>query len=152
MEIFVIRHGIAEPHGAREDDDARRLTERGRRRLARVVRGLRRLGVRLDRLYHSPRTRAVESADLAMCLVDGESVVEPRLAEPPSQELLAALSGERIGVVGHEPYLTELIGLLTGTGASVFDLPKGGVARLDGDPGQMCLRALLPPSVLRKIG
>jgi phosphohistidine phosphatase len=150
MDIYVIRHGIAEPRGTREDDDARRLTARGRRRLAGVVRGLRRLGVRLDRLYHSPLTRAVESADLALRLVDGESVVEPRLAEPPTPALMTAFEGERVGVVGHEPYLGELVQLLTG-GAVALELEKGGVVWLEGEPGEMSLRALYPPRVLRRI-
>jgi phosphohistidine phosphatase len=62
----------------------------------------------------------------------------------------------RVAVVGHEPWLGELIALLT-TGESrhgeTIPLKKGGVAILEGapTPGGMTLRALLPPRVSRRL-
>ncbi|MBI5811290.1 MAG: histidine phosphatase family protein [Meiothermus silvanus] len=141
-------------------DDARPLSEEGVRRFRQVVKGLDRLEVRFSKLYHSPKLRAVQTADLLMKLVDGESEVMPALAEPPQEILLAALAGfgkeDRVGMVGHEPWLSELCAWLVlgdRQKATAFILKKGGIARLEGEPepGKMQLLALLPPSVLRAI-
>ena len=160
MELFLIRHGIAVPGSAGrsvEADAERPLTPQGRERFAQAVRGLQRLEVRLDRLYHSPWLRAVETAALLRPILEGEVVSSAALARPPSQALLQDLVGERIALVGHQPWLGEwLTWLLTGAqaGGSAFAFKRGGVAWLEGQPqpGRMALRAFLPPKVLRRLG
>ncbi len=155
MDIFVIRHAIAVDRGGDFPDEARPLTAEGKARFRRVVRGLRRLGIRFDKLHHSPWTRAVETADLLMRLVTGDSVVDSGLARPPGRELLARLGGRSVALVGHEPWMSELIALLSqgAKGKASFEMRKGGVAWLKGEPraGKMELVALLPPRVLRRI-
>lgn len=166
MELLIIRHATAVERieGASETDDAARpLTARGRRRFRRVVRGLRKLGFAVDRVLHSPWIRAAQTADLLGRVVDGDldeaRRVTPNLAGPPRAELftdLASAGGDRVAVIGHEPWLGELLALLlTGSTQHGDDLPfkKGGVAVVDGTaaPGGMKLRAFLPPAVLRRI-
>ena len=157
MELFVIRHGIAVPGSMVLADADRPLTPQGRKRFSQVVMGLRRLGVRCDRLYHSPWLRAVETAELLGPILDGEMVSSPTLARPPSPDLLDALVGERVALVGHQPWLGELVyWLITGdqSDGSGFAFKRGGVAWLEGQPqlGRMVLRAFLPPKVLRALG
>ncbi len=154
MEIFLVRHAVAVPRA--RTDAARRLTPAGRREFTRVVRGLGRLGVEVDRLYHSPWTRAVETAELLRPLLDGECEVHPGLARSPNTALLAGLRGRRIALVGHEPWLGQFLGILIGGDPQLgrrFKFSKGCVAWLEGDPkpGGMLLRALLPPRVLRRL-
>lgn len=158
MELFIVRHATAVPQRPDLPDEARPLTPDGRRRFQRAVRGMERLGVAFDRLYHSPWLRAVETAEILTRLVaaDGETVVEPALTRPPDAAVLAALHGDRVAAVGHEPWLSEMVSLLT-TGTvkhgSRFDFRKGGLAWLEGDlkPRRMVLRAFLPPRALRRI-
>jgi phosphohistidine phosphatase len=152
MELLLIRAPATEDG----EDAARPLTSEERRKLARVVRGLDRLGVRLDRVVHSPWTQAVQTANLVHQLVDGESQVEMGLARPPDAGLAARLAGDRVAAVGHEPWMSELLTLLvTGSTshAERFRFKKGQVAWLRGDPqpGGMALVASLPPRVLRRI-
>lgn len=156
MELIVIRHGIAEDHSPGLADQSRRLTPKGVRKFARVARGLGRLDLRLNLLLHSPMLRAVETAELLVDLLDGESRVTSLLARAPSEELLAAFGAERVAVVGHEPWLGELCSwLVTGDRrfAAGFAFDKGGVAWLSGtpSPGRMRLKAWLPPRILRKV-
>jgi phosphohistidine phosphatase len=156
MDLFVIRHAAAVPRSPDLDDAARPLTPRGRRRFAKAVRGLGRLRVDFDRLYHSPWLRAVETADALHPLVRGESVVLPALTGSPQAAFFDELDGDVVGVVGHEPWLGELIALaLVGRSeeGARFALKKGGVAWLTGEPrpGAMSLRALLPPRALRAL-
>ena len=157
MELFVIRHAIAVPGSMLLADADRPLSPQGRERFSQAVLGLQCLKVRFDRLYHSPWLRAVETAELLAPVLDGKAVGSAALAQAPSQDLLEALVGERVALVGHEPWMGELVAWLT-TGAlpdgSVFAFKRGGVAWLEGQPkpGRMALQAFLPPKVLRALG
>lgn len=157
MELFVVRHAIAEPRGARVDDADRALTVKGRERFERGVRGLARLGLGLDVVLHSPWRRAVETAATLRSGLGGELVETALLAREPGAELLERVlaegerHGESVAVVGHEPWLSSLVAVLCG---GDVEMKKGAVARLEGEPepGAMTLRALLPPKVLRALG
>lgn len=157
MELFLVRHAIAVPATEDRPDAERPLTDEGTKRFRQVVRGLDRLGVRLDRVLHSPWTRAVETADLLSRILDGESAVEVGLAREPDSELVARLAGgERVAAVGHEPWMSELLALLvTGNKAHAprFAFKKGQVAWLAGEakPRGMALVASLPPRILRRL-
>jgi phosphohistidine phosphatase len=157
MELFLVRHGIAVPGSAVLPDADRPLTPEGRERFAQAVMGLQRLGVRLDRLYHSPWLRAVETAALLRPVLDGEMVPTTALARPPSKALLQDIAGERVALVGHQPWMGALVALLVTGGQvdeQVFAFRRGGVAWLEGQPrpGRMTLRAFLPPKILRTLG
>jgi len=157
MELFVIRHAIAVPGSMLLADADRPLSPKGRKRFSQAFLGLQCLKVRFDRLYHSPWRRAVETAELLAPVLEGEAVCSPALARAPSQDVLDALVGARVALVGHEPWMGELVAWLT-TGAppdgSVFAFKRGGVAWLEGQPqpGRMVLQAFLPPKVLRALG
>jgi phosphohistidine phosphatase len=157
MQLYIVRHAVAERGDRSVPDAARALTPRGRARFRREVQGLRRLGVRFDRVYHSPKLRAIETADLLAPLLRGETAVTPHLSRAPTPALLATVQGDSAAVVGHEPWLGALAAwLVTGDrrrGAQ-FSMKKGGVLLLEGDlrPGAMRLAAALPPKVLRRAG
>jgi phosphohistidine phosphatase len=156
MELFLIRHAIAVPATAEMPDAARPLTPEGSAKLERVIGGLDRLGIRFDRLYHSPWTRAVQTADALVALLRGSSAVELGLARAPDAALIGRLEGERVAAVGHEPWMSQLLSMLvTGSADHGERLPlrKAGLAWLEGDraPGAMRLVAHLPPRVLRRL-
>jgi phosphohistidine phosphatase len=161
MELFLFRHAEAEPRTAELPDARRSLTEKGRARFARGTRGLERLGVEFDRIYHSPWLRAIESAELLSLCLEGETVVTPLLAQPPTRELLDLLEGEQVAVVGHEPWLSDLFGWLvfgvrmidSEARTQTLDFGKGGLAWVAGKPapGAMTLRGFLPPRALRRL-
>ena len=154
MNLYLVRHAIAEDLQEGQTDDQRALTKEGIEKFKGVVRGLKRLELRFDRLYHSPKLRAVQTAELMMGLLEGESEVTPHLAASPSPKLLKQLRGESVALVGHEPWMGELCAwLVTGQmNGAAFPFKKGGVAWLEGNPtpGGMRLIAFLPPKVLRE--
>jgi phosphohistidine phosphatase len=157
MKLYIIRHATAVDSIAGMPDELRPLTDEGRDEFARVVRGLRALDVRFDRLIHSPLLRALETAELCAPLLLGESEVTQALAKPPGNELLALLRDNNVALVGHEPWVSELVAwLLTENPAlaSTFPMKKGAVVELEGEPkpGKMRLVAFYPPSALGEIG
>lgn len=153
MNLYLFRHAIAADALPHQSDDERPLTLEGIEKFKGVVKGLKRLEVGFDRLYHSPKLRAIQTAELLMGLLEGDSEVTPHLAASPKPALLKQLQGESVALVGHEPWLSELCTwLVTGElhGAQIV-FKKGGVAWLEGTPKPtgMRLLALLPPKVLR---
>ncbi|MBM3225556.1 MAG: phosphohistidine phosphatase, partial [Candidatus Tectomicrobia bacterium] len=137
MELLVIRHAIAAPGSMHLPDAERPLTPEGRARFTQVIQGLQHLKIHLDQLYHSPWRRAVETAELLTPLLEGAAVSHAGLARPPGLELLETIGGERVAVVGHQPWMGELVAWLTmGTlvDGSLFAFKRGGVAWLEGRP------------------
>ncbi|MFN8133473.1 MAG: histidine phosphatase family protein [Solirubrobacteraceae bacterium] len=145
-QLWLLRHGEAEPHGAREDA-ARQLTGRGERQARDAGAALAGLGVAFDAVYTSPRVRAADTARLA-CEVLG---VEPAVHEPLSagfgaRDALELLAGEsedaRVLIVGHEPDFSQTVHDLTG---GRVDIKKGGVAGVRVAAGTGELMVLLRP-------
>ena len=157
MELFLIRHAIAEPRSLTLPDAERPLTRQGRERFAQAVAGMQRLGIRLRQVYHSPWLRAAETAALLAPVLQGDLLPTQALARPPEADILHEIEETSTALVGHEPWMSELLAwLITGSPASgaMFAFKKGGVAWLEGQlrPGGMVLRAYLPPKVLRALG
>jgi phosphohistidine phosphatase len=158
MQLFVIRHAIAEDPQPGRDDAERELTELGRTKLRRVVRGLRALDIELERVLTSPWKRAAQTAKLLEPIANSEPIATELLAQPPRSELLAMIaeSTATTGVVGHEPWLGELAAWLALGDPKHGDallIKKSGVLWLEGTPapGGMQLRAAIPPRLLRAL-
>ena len=156
MDLFVIRHAEAVQGRVGRADQKRKLTPRGHRQCAELVHALDALDLEFDLLLHSPWLRAVQTADAVAERLSGESRVSAELARSPDRPLLAALQGKRVAVIGHEPWLSELIAWLVAGDQNLsdhFPMKKSGVAWLKGEPapGKMSLRAILPPRALRRM-
>jgi phosphohistidine phosphatase len=152
QQLWLLRHGEAEPHGHAPDAD-RQLTDRGRDQSRAAGRALAALGVEVHMALTSPKARALQTAELACEALGVEPVEHDALAEGfDGGEALALLAGagdQRVLVVGHEPDLSQVVHDLTG---ARIDLKKGGVAalRMDGARGELI--ALLRPRELDRIG
>ena len=149
MDLFLIRHAIAEERKSDLPDVERVLTNKGRSRFKLVVRSLARSGFRFDRVYHSPWLRALQTAELLAPLNDGPLVEVEDLAGPPDPDFFESLEGEHVACVGHEPWMSDALSLLTigDPDGHWVRFKKGGVAWLRGTPlpANMELRALIPP-------
>src|SRR5262249_33205236 len=134
------------------------LTEVGKTKLRRAVRGLHSLEIRFERVLTSPWKRAAQTARLLDPIANSAPIATELLAQRPSAELLALIAerSEATAVVGHEPWLGELVAWLAFGDARHGDaivLKKSGVVWLMGTPvpGGMQLRAIIPPKLLRAI-
>lgn len=161
MDLLIVRHAPAADAAPGGADHERPLTPEGRARFARAVAGLARLEIEADAAWHSPWRRAAETAHLLRPVVSTAPVAEPLLAAAPGRALLARLAGspagDRLALVGHEPWLGELATWLCfgeAALASGLAVRKGSVLWLRGapTPGGMVLEAVLKPSLLRRIG
>src|SRR5215468_4931842 len=135
MNLFVIRHAIAEDPVAGQAAADRELTPDGDRKLRRIVKGLRKLDIHFERVLTSPWARAKTTAERLEPISDREPTVTELLCQTPLGELVAWLA---FGDMRH---------------GEALDLRKAGVVWLEGSavPGGMTLRAMLTPKVLRAI-
>jgi phosphohistidine phosphatase len=167
MNVLLIRHAIAENRQkfARtgEDDTARPLTARGRRRMRAAARGLRRVAPRIDVLATSPLTRALQTAEIVTAAFGGLKAVEvPQLTPDASVHALLKWLQEHKGdgtvaLIGHEPQLGVFASwLLTGLQESFVEFKKGGACMLELKDqvrsGRATLLWQLRPSHLRRLG
>jgi phosphohistidine phosphatase len=137
MHLYLIRHAEAVPLGVNgiTKDEHRPLTENGRNQCRAVALALRHLGVRLEKLVSSPLMRARQTADEMLAHWNDrliESGVCDELApESKKRKLLReilALGGTSIGLIGHNPELSELAGWFLGEKEAGIHLEKAGVA------------------------
>ena len=167
MEFYVLRHAIAVPHGAEgyERDSDRPLTERGAKKMRRIARGFRAVGISPEVLLTSPFPRALQTAEIVAkeLKLKKDLVLTKHLAvggdpERLIDEINAGYSGaSAVMVCGHEPYLSQLIAVLLGGSAGIdITMKKGGVCKLTIGTLQYdrcaTLEWLLTPRVLTRIG
>jgi phosphohistidine phosphatase len=166
MLVVLFRHG---PAGRRDasrwpDDSQRPLTERGKERTREAARGLGRLMKKTPLVITSPLVRATQSAEIIHKLLDGKKPVETLDALRPGGSVRAVVrrletagTGDIVILVGHEPDLGKLAGMLVfGAPATGLPLRKSGacVVAFVGPvrSGEGRLHAFLPPGLLRRIG
>lgn len=153
MELLLLRHGKAEPHGHPRGDAARALVDKGIEQAQRAAALLK----SADRLPHlvltSPLTRARQTAE-AFCAAAGLStpVTQDWLAsgmdaETAMRELVAFGDFARVCIVGHEPDFSELAEWLLGGGR--IEVKKGAVLGLQVNPPsrRATLSYLVPPGL-----
>ena len=165
MNLYLMRHGIAvaaDDMGVIQDQE-RSLTSKGSKRIRRVARGIRRLGIEFDGILTSPLLRARQTADLVAAALDLQSRLEeiPELAPECSvEQLIFCLTRyqdrDHLLLVGHQPLLGQtLAGVIEpNPGTKLhFDLGKGSLCRVEVDrlpvENQGMLRWLMTAKQLR---
>lgn len=143
-QLYVIRHAVAEDLAADGGDRGRRLTKKGRRKFARLVRRLRAAGMEVDLIATSPLVRTRETAEILAAELPTRPPVEVVDALAPGSDWQALVEwtirqdAERVAWVGHAPCVGRLVALTIGDGSAAIRMQKGAVAaiRLDDGPGQ----------------
>ncbi len=137
MELLLVRHGKAEERERWLQDDALRpLTDKGRKQLRAVARGLRRLVPDIDLFACSPLLRAMATAEVVAECYDREVQLQPLLAPggDPAGVLRWLRGQDEPGVValfGHEPDMGLLASwALAGSRRGFMPLKKGGACLL----------------------
>ena len=144
MKLYVLRHADAvdESDPRFENDADRPLTIKGVRRTKLLAHALRQWEITFDAIFSSPLLRARETADIVMrgLRLQGKLEVTDHLAPSGDVEkLLNRLNTSRPApknalLVGHEPYLSNLISLLCAGGPNLsLTLKKGGLCRMEVD-------------------
>jgi phosphohistidine phosphatase len=153
MHILLLRHGDASIH-SRYDDSERPLTDTGMHQAASVGTFLQRMNVRIDAALTSPLKRAQETATIVLSHFKNRQLEISELllnGSDPQQffEHLQELKAPTVLLVGHEPYLSEIVSLLISGNKNIeIEMKKCSLALVEVStpiqPGTGLLKFLIP--------
>ena len=138
MNLFILRHGEAGRSSATSRDDSKRaLTVEGEKEIKDISKGIKGLGIEFDYIFTSPLLRAKQTAELVSKIVVPKNKIkdlDELKPEGNKLQLYNKLSNLKqdssVLIVGHEPYLSELIGEAISSVGCRIDLKKAGLARI----------------------
>lgn len=162
MELYIIRHGIAQERTSDRPDQLRSLTAQGQEKTRQVAKKLYSLGLRFDLIMTSPLVRSRQTAEI---------LVESQLSSQWQESIHLAPDGNisawldwleqqqyphstKLAIVGHEPNLGQWASMLIGNQApGRLVLKKAGIIGLTlpetGSPlGRSQMFWLTPPKFL----
>jgi phosphohistidine phosphatase len=114
MRLYLVQHGAAL---AREVDPARPLSEPGREDAQAMAGMLKDAGIRVERVWHSGKTRAEQTAQLLAKAVLPRGKIEQVGGLAPRDDVAGFVSDADVWeqdtlVVGHLPFLSRLVAWL----------------------------------------
>lgn len=163
MELYLIRHGIAEERRPQIADEERALTKEGRQKTEKIAQRLKKLNLNFDFIFTSPLVRARQTAEILLAAQLGLQVEESHHLSPDGslfdwvtqwlmQKDRAVMS--RLALVGHEPCLGEWAEILAwGESKASLIVKKAGIIGVkipdEGSPiGRSQIFWLTPPRYL----
>jgi phosphohistidine phosphatase len=166
MRLSLMRHGIAADRTSPEyeNDSERPLTPKGERRVRRAAKGIQASGLSYDLILSSPYLRAKQTAEIVAQIVrtpEGVMLAETLTPRGDPRQLIEGLCAEHrerqdVLLVGHEPYLSQLIStLLTGGPNLSVEMKRGALCALSVETLRFgrcaSLIFLLTPRQLRRL-
>jgi phosphohistidine phosphatase len=138
MELYILRHGIAEEGQPGSRDADRTLTSEGRRKLRDVLKLAAQAGVSPRCILTSPYVRAVQTAEIAAeVLGHRDNLLRTDALTPGSDprnvwdEIRAHRSAGSLLLASHEPLLSRVVAHLLGAPSLSVDMKKGALVRID---------------------
>lgn len=133
MKLYFVRHGKAQTADGSIPDHDRQLTTDGAARIQAEAKVMARLGVKPDRLYSSPRVRALQTAEIIGKAVKTPVEIREEVNFDFDMSAVNALTqgmpnDAEIMFVGHNPSMEDVLRQLTG--AEVM-MKVGSLARVD---------------------
>ena len=151
MQIYLLRHGIAEDLQPGRSDSERALTSEGRDKLRRVLKRARSADLNPSLILSSPYRRALETAAIAADVLayEGE-IVRTRALVPEANpadtwaEIRKRPNERAILLASHEPLMSSLGAFLLNSPTLIIDMKKGSLIRIE------CLRlGPMPTGILK---
>lgn len=154
MYLYLVQHGEARKE---EEDPSRGLTKKGMDDVWKIADFARKRGVRIFRIVHSGKMRAMQTAEMmADFLSPEQDVVEAAglgpMDDPEKWAGLLDGMNEDVMLVGHLPFMARLAGLLLcGDKEKMFiDFTMGGIVCLKRHAtGRWALAWLVGPDMVR---
>lgn len=155
MNIYLIRHGKAEPANPAKKDFERLLTPEGEKIVAESTKIWKNFINHFDEIICSPYLRAKKTAAIIADAFNFEKeVIDDKILEPGSItenliELANSIDGKNIAFIGHQPDMSYHIASLVSTGEVNLKFSPASVCKISFD-GKVTaakgeLRFLLPP-------
>ena len=148
MRLYLVQHGQAT---SEVEDPERPLTDQGVDDVERVARyAVAKLSVGADRVVHSGKTRARQTAEIWRGLLDADGDQADALApndDPTTWVERLEAESEDLMLVGHLPHLGRLAALLLTGDAdrAVIRFRQGGLVGVERTDTRWAVSVVLPP-------
>ncbi len=140
MELYLLRHGIADDSAPGGRDADRALTAEGRKKLREILKVASGAELRPSLMLSSPYKRAADTASIAAkALSYAGDVLETQALVPHAniqdlwQEVRVHRSESSLVLVSHEPLLSGAAAFLLNASGLRIDFKKGALMRIDID-------------------
>ena len=158
MEIYLLRHGIADNGAPGRPDSERALTAEGREKLRRVLKRARSAGMAPSLILSSPYRRALETAEVAAEVLGyaGKVVKTDSLTPDASpydawEEIRRHPTERAILLASHEPLMSSMVAFLLASPGLHVEMKKSALVRVDceraGAEPRGVLKWMLTPAV-----
>jgi phosphohistidine phosphatase len=116
MELYLIRHGIAEERSPDLEDEKRELTAKGQDKTQKVAKRLYELGLRFELILTSPLARARQTAEILQTCGLSSQIEESSHLSPEGnfhlwlnwlEQKHMLITDTQLALVGHEPDLGQ---------------------------------------------
>jgi len=138
VQIYLLRHGIAEDAPAGKKDSERSLTPEGRQKLRAILKVAKDAGVAPEMILASPYKRAWQTAEIARSVLKPDVLIARTQALQPGARAEDAweeirLHGDhgQLLCASHEPLCGMLAAFLLRSPALEIDFKKGALMRID---------------------
>ena len=140
MKLYLVQHGEATTE---KENPERPLTERGRSDVLKVAKFLKAEDVEIDHIWHSTKTRAIETAKIIADTLNIEELCEKREGLTPNDPVEPVIDQikrlkpedeiENLMIVGHLPFLQKLASyfLAASPQAALVEFRQGGVVCIE---------------------
>lgn len=135
MRLYLAQHGEAT---SEEADPKRPLTEKGKQDVTKTAKFLKASGINMDTIWHSTKTRAIETAQIFAQALSPKQGTEQREGLAPNDPVKKAFDNiasenRDIMIVGHLPFLQKLasLALVNSESSEMVGFRKGAVVCLE---------------------
>jgi len=153
MKLYLVQHGEACAKGV---DPERPLTEQGKTDVERLAVFLKRAGVKVERVIHSQKLRARQTAEtLASTIAAAVELEESGMINPDDNTKAFDWQSESWNidtlVVGHLPFMSKLVSHLLVNDVDLLSVAyqPGSIVCLERTDGQWQLDWMIRPQLLK---
>ena len=159
MDIYLLQHAQAM---SSDEDPTRPLSKVGESTINRIAEYCRMIGVTVDRIYHSEKLRAKQTAQIFANYLKISDTVEERTDLNPSDEVepvrnwlkqLSSSDLRSVALVGHLPFLDKLTSLLVSgsVDAHIVTFQNACIVKLipKSSGGEYTIQWILTPDIVK---
>lgn len=151
MKLYLTQHGEAEP---KEINPSRPLSQKGVEEIEEMANFLNQTNVRVNKVVHSGKLRARQTAELLSLKIASESILEiSDIINPnndPEQWLNQIHNNDDILLVGHLPFMAKLVSSLLKHEKPVVNYQPGSMVCLESNiDGGWGINWMIRPELLK---
>ncbi|NIP24169.1 MAG: phosphohistidine phosphatase SixA [Phycisphaerae bacterium] len=153
MKLYLVQHAKA---ASKDVDPERSLTQEGRRDIQKVAAFIKSLNLSVDNLWHSTKTRAIQTAEILSEVIKMNKEKIEREGLAPNDEV-TAIKDELVAaqqdtmIVSHMPFVSKLASLLLAGRefADTVAFRQGGIVALStSESSQWQIEWMITPELL----